>query len=261
MAKLTISLGQMNIALGNPQKNLVQAERLIAEASARKSHLIVLPELWSSGYALENAKEHASELNKGVFAQLSTWATQYKISIMGSILEKRGLEVSNSAPFFAPNGRMMGVYRKVHLFGLMDENKYLQEGGSLVSLDLPWGTTALAICYDLRFPEMFRKYVLEEKARILLISAEWPQERLAHWQALLMARAIENQCYVVACNSVGDTGGTVFGGHSTIIDPWGRIVVQGGYEPNLITADIELDLVDDARKRISALQDVRRDLY
>jgi predicted amidohydrolase len=251
----------MNIALGNPQKNLVQAERLIAEASQRKSRLIVLPELWSSGYALEQAKDYASELNKGVFAQLSTWATQYKISIVGSILEKRGLEVANSAPFFAPNGRMMGVYRKVHLFGLMDEDKYLQPGSALVALDLPWGTIGFGICYDLRFPEMFRHYALNDRARLLIIPAEWPQERLAHWQALLVARAIENQCYIVACNAAGETGNTTFGGHSAIIDPWGRTVIQGGYEPNLLTAEIELDLVDDARKRISALQDVRNDLY
>lgn len=262
MAKLTISLAQMTIALGNPQRNLAQAEKLIQEASQRKSHMIVFPELWSTGYVLEQAKDHASELNKGIFAQLSTWATQYKISITGSILEKRGLEVANSMPFFAPNGRMMGVYRKIHLFGLMDEDKHLQPGQSLVSLDLPWGTTALAICYDLRFPEMFRKYTLEEKSRLIVISAEWPRERVAHWQALLVARAIENQSFVIACNSVGQTGETVFGGNSMIVDPWGRIVMQaGGEDVQLITADIELDMVDDVRKRISALSDVRYDVY
>jgi omega-amidase len=261
MPKLTITLAQIRLAYGDVKRNLQTAEKAIAEASQRKSHMVVLPELWSTGMALDQAKEHASELNKGLFTQLSTWATQYKVSIIGSILEKRGNEVSNSAPFFASNGRMMGVYRKIHLFGLMNEDKFLQPGSSPVSLDLPWGVTSLAICYDLRFPELFRKYALEENSIITIIPAEWPIERIAHWRALLLARAIENQSYIIACNAAGETNGTVFGGHSTIIDPWGRTIVEAGEEPQIISVDIELDTINDVRGKMSALTDVRRDVY
>jgi predicted amidohydrolase len=261
MAKLTISLAQMRITLGDTRRNIALAEKLIADAAQRKSHIIVFPELWSTGMALKEAKDHAQEMNKGLFAQLSTWATQHKICITGSILEKRGLEVSNSAPFFASNGRMMGIYRKIHLFGLMDENKYLQPGSSPLSMDLPWGTTSLAICYDLRFPELFRKYTLEQSAKMIIIPAEWPLERVAHWRALLTARAIENQVYIVACNAVGETGNTVFGGHSMIIDPWGRTIVEAGEEPQLLTAEIELDMIDEIRKKLPALEDLRHDIY
>src|SRR5258705_4190018 len=130
MAKLTISLAQMNLVLGDATKNYGNAEKLIVEAARRGSQLVVLPELWSSGYALDNAKELASVLNAGMFNQLAALATQNKISIVGSILEKRGGEVANSAPFFAPNGRMMGVYRKIHLFRLMDEDKWLAPGSA-----------------------------------------------------------------------------------------------------------------------------------
>jgi omega-amidase len=260
VAKLVISLAQMNIALGDERKNVGLMEKWAAEAARRGSHMVVFPELWSTGYALEQSKELASTLNSGTFATLSSAATSGKISIVGSILEKRGLEVSNSAAFFAPNGRMLGIYRKIHLFRLMHEDEWLQAGASPLAIDLPWGNTGLAICYDLRFPELFRKYAVGG-AKMIIIPAEWPIERVEHWRALLVARAIENQCFIVATNAAGQTGDTVFGGHSMIVDPWGKIVVEGGESPMLLTAEIEMDVVDEIRKRIPVFEDRRGDLY
>jgi predicted amidohydrolase len=187
-------------------------------------------------------------------------ATKNKIGIFGSILEKRGLEVSNSASFIAPNGRMMGVYRKIHLFRLMDEDQWLAAGSSPLSMDLPWGETALAICYDLRFPEMFRNYAANG-AKMIVIPAEWPLVRVEHWRALLIARAIENQCYIVAANAAGEIGDTTYAGHSMIVDPWGKIVIEGGEDPMLLTAEIEMELVDEVRERIPVLKDRRTDIY
>jgi omega-amidase len=260
VAKLIISLAQMNIALGDPRKNVQQFEALTAEAARRGSHLVVFPELWSTGYALEEAKELSASLNAGEFAHVSTIATQHKISVVGSLLEKRGVEVSNSATFFAPNGKLLGVYRKIHLFKLMDEHRWLQPGAAPLLMDLPWGKTGIAICYDLRFPELFRRYAVEG-AKLMIIPAEWPVQRVEHWRALLQARAIENQCFIVACNAVGITGDTTFAGHSMIIDPWGKIVIEGGETPVLLTAEIELDLVDEVRKRIPVFEDRREDVY
>ncbi len=260
MAKLSISLAQMNIKLGDVRKNYNTMQQWAVEAARRGSHLVVFPELWSTGYALEQSKELASVLNSGMFSQVTTVAQQNKISIVGSILEKRGVEVANSAAFFAPNGRMMGVYRKLHLFRLMDEDKWLQPGQAPLLLDLPWGVTALAICYDLRFPELFRRYALEG-AKMVVIPAEWPAARVEHWRALLVARAIENQCFIVACNAAGETGDTVFGGHSMIVDPWGKIVVEAGDTPMLLTAEIEMDDVDEVRQRIPVFDDRREDVY
>lgn len=260
MAKINITLAQMTIALGDQKRNTSMMEKLTAEAAQRGSHLVVFPELWSTGYALDRSRELASTLNGGLFAQISTIATQNKISIVGSTLEKRGLEVANSAAFMAPNGRVMGIYRKIHLFGLMDEDKYLQPGSSPLVMDLPWGKTALAICYDLRFPELFRRYALED-ALIVIIPAEWPAARIDHWRILLQARAIENQCYIVATNTTGEVGDTVFGGHSMIVDPWGKIIVEAGEDPVLLTAEIEIDRVDEVRKRIPALDDRRPETY
>jgi predicted amidohydrolase len=260
MTKLTISLAQMSIALGDPQRNVKAAEDLIVEAARRGSKLIVFPELWSTGYALPQARELAHPLNVGTFAQIASWATQYRIAIVGSVLEKRGLESANSATFFAPNGKMLGVYRKIHLFRLMEEDRYLQPGSAGLLLDLPWGATGMAICYDLRFPELFRKYAVDG-AKLVLMPAEWPVERLEHWRALIQARAIENQMYMVATNTVGQIGNTTFAGHSMIVDPWGKIVVEVGETPMLATAEIDLDLVDSARARIPVFDDRRPDVY
>jgi len=260
VAKLVISLAQMNIALGDEKKNAATMERLAVEAARRGSHMVVFPELWSTGYALEQAKELSSALNSGMFSQIGGVAAQNKISVVGSVLEKRGQEVSNSAAFFAPNGRMLGVYRKIHLFRLMQEDQWLQAGSSALAVDLPWGHTGLAICYDLRFPELFRKYAVEG-AKMVIVPAEWPLERIEHWRALLQARAIENQCYIVATNAAGQTGDTVFGGHSMIVDPWGKIIIEGGESPLLLTAEIEMDVVDEIRRRIPVFEDRRGDLY
>jgi omega-amidase len=260
MAKLKVSLGQMNIALGDVRKNTNTAEEMIAEAGRRGSHLVVLPELWSTGYALDQAKELGSQLNVGIFAQAASLATQHKISVVGSMLEKRGLEVTNSGTFFAPNGRLMGVYRKVHLFRLMEEDRWLQPGSAPLIMDLPWGTTGMAICYDLRFPELFRRYAVQG-AKVIVMPAEWPLERIDHWRTLLQARAIENQCYMIACNSAGQTGNTNFGGHSLIVDPWGKIVVEVGDQPTLVTAEIDIDYVDVIRNRIPVFEDRRPDVY
>lgn len=260
MPKLVISLAQMNIALGDAKKNIALMDKWAAEAARRGSHLVLFPELWSTGCAWDQAKELASTLNAGVFNDMSAAAAQNKISVVGSVLEKRGLEVANSAAFFAPNGRMLGIYRKIHLFGLMDEDKWLQPGSSRLAMDLPWGNTALAICYDLRFPELFRKYAVDG-AKMIIVPAEWPVARVEHWRALVIARAIENQCYMVTCNAAGMIGDTQFGGHSMIVDPWGKVVVEAGETPQLITAEIELDLVDEVRSKMTVLADRRPEFY
>lgn len=260
MTKVNISLGQMNIVPGDVRRNTATADAMVSEAGRRGSNLILLPELWSTGYALEQARELANPLNTGIFARMATMATQNKLCLVGSVLEQRGLETSNAAAFFAPNGRTVGVYRKIHLFRLMEEDRYLQPGTAPLIMGLPWGDTALAICYDLRFPELFRKYAVNG-AKLILLVAEWPIERLEHWRALLIARAIENQCYIAACNAAGPCGNTVMGGHSMILDPWGRVVVELGEGPALATAEIDMNVVETTRARIPVLDDRRPETY
>lgn len=260
MPKLNISLAQMNISLGDVTRNYTTMQRLTTEAARRGSHLVVFPELWSTGMIWEKYRDLADPLNGGVFTQTTTLAQQNKISIVGSVYEQRGDQVANSSAFFAANGRTMGVYRKIHLQREPQEARYLQAGTSPLTMDLPWGPTSIAIGYDLRFPKLFRRYS-QEGTSLIVIPALWPREQIPHWNILLQARAIENQVYVVAVNAAGETGTEIYGGHSMIIDPSGQIMIQGGEEPVLLSVDIELDRVNEIRTEMPFLSDQRNDIF
>ena len=261
MTKISVSLGQMQIKLARVEDNLGTAEEMIGAAAGRGSGMIVLPELWSTGYDLSNAGDYADSLGEGMFAQLSASARENAIAVFGSVLERRAEQFMNCATFHDADGCLRGVYRKIHLFRLFDEHLWLGEGEAPTVVDMPGGAAGLSICYDLRFPELFRRYAIAHDAKVILLCAEWPLARVEHWRTLLMARAIENQCFVIATNSCGETGGTVFGGHSMIIDPWGQVIVEAGADECLLTAEIDLDEVDRVRRAIPVFEDRRPDAY
>jgi predicted amidohydrolase len=258
--RVTISLGQFDVRLGQPDDNFACARTLIEEAARRGSDLIVLPELWDTSYVLDRAAEFGGAVQAGRFVEVAALARTHKLHVFGSMLEWDGRAAANCAVWFTPTGEIAGVYRKIHLFRLMQEEKYLVAGDQPVVLDLPWGKTGLAICYDLRFPELFRRYALDG-AVLVVIPAQWPQPRIGHWQTLLRARAIENQMFVAACNRVGQEGDTRFGGLSVLIDPWGAPFVEGGESAVLLTAEIDLAQVEQARRHIPVFQDRRPAVY
>jgi omega-amidase len=258
--KLRVSLGQMNVALGQPGENLDKVRALTMEARLRGSELVVFPELWSTGYDLERVDQYATPVDRGIFAETAALAKENSIYVLGSLLERSDRGYRNTAVIFSPEGRLVGQYSKVHLFKPMAEDKYLTAGGEAPLFSLPWGQSALAICYDLRFPELFRKYALGG-ARVVFLVAEWPLPRVGHWLTLLQARAIENQFFVVACNRVGDSGEWSFFGHSRVYDPSGELVAGAADEETLLTADLDLDLVDQARQAVTILEDRREDVY
>ncbi len=257
---LTISLAQIAIQLGQPQQNLELARAQIAEAARRGAQIILLPELWTTGYDLSNAHPLA-QANAALLPELARLARQYSVYIGGSLLLEREGKVYNTFVFQSPTEDAPVLYSKIHLFRLMEEERWLAPGDHLQEATAPWGKAGLAICYDLRFPEMFRRYALSG-AGLILISAEWPMPRVYHWQTLLRARAIENQCFVAATNCVGPVGKEVFGGRSAIISPWGEVLCEGSADQSeLLTFTIDLEKVSEARQRIPILQDRRPDLY
>ena len=258
--RVSISIAQMNIVLGDPAANLQQLTQMTAAAAASGAQLLVCPELWSTGYVLDRARELASVPGEGMFAEVAALARRHRIYILGSILELEGGEVYNCAACFTPDGELAGSYRKIHLFGLFDEDVWLAPGEAPLCLDLPWGATGVAICYDLRFPELFRGYAVGG-ARIIVLPAEWPMARVGHWRTLLQARAIENQCVMVACNAAGTTGDLVVGGHSMIVDAWGKVLAEGGAEAQLLGATVDLAQVDEVRQGIPVFADRRPDIY
>lgn len=261
MTKLTLSLAQMNVAQGDPEANFATAAALVEEAAERGSELVVLPELWDSGFALDRAVALASPFGENLFHQTAELARQHRIYITGSMLERHDSKVYNCMAVFAPNGDIVGIYRKTHLIGLMKEDQWLTAGDMLTVLDLPWGRTGLAICYDLRFPELFRHYAVEQDAQLIILPASWPQPRRMHWRLLTRARAIENQCFLAACNRVGQDGKYDFFGASTLIDPWGERLIEAGDTPTLLTIKIDMARVTEVRAALPALADRRTDLY
>lgn len=259
--QLHIALGQMDVQLGQVQANLATVQRLTAVAADQGCDLLLLPELWSTGYDLENKSRYATPTDAGMFAELAQLAAQHQIAIVGSCLADLGHgRVGNTAVYFDKTGRSLGEYSKTHLFRLMAEEQYLVAGHGRTLIQTEWGLAGLAICYDLRFPELFRAYALAG-ANMILLPAEWPHPRLAHWRTLLQARAIENQLFVVACNRVGESKNSRFFGHSCIIDPWGEMVVEGNEEAGLLTAVVDLDRVADIRAKIPVFADRRPDIY
>ena len=261
MKKITVSLGQMDIKYGDVDHNLSTMKQMTAIAAKRSSDLVVCPELWSTGYDLSSAAAYATPTNTGLFATVASLAREQQIAIVGSLLSLLGEgQYGNTAVYFDHLGRDLGQYSKIHLFRLMNEEQYLTAGDHLTFVQSSWAKLGLAICYDLRFPELFRTYALGG-ASVVILPAEWPHPRLPHWLTLLQARAIENQMFIIACNRVGSTGDTSFCGHSCIVDPWGEYVVLADESEGLWTAEIDLTLVPSIRKRIPVFEDRRPEIY
>lgn len=258
---ITISVGQMDVRAGDPTRNLACVREWTAEAARRGSDLVVFPELWDTGYALDRAAELGSPTGQGRFAEVERLAREHHTHILGSMME---LDASgrayNTAVWFTPDGASNAIYRKLHLFRLMHEERYLAPGPAPVLHAAPWGKTGLAICYDLRFPELFRRYALDG-AVLAIIPAQWPHPRMAHWQTLLRARAIENQMVVVGCNRVGEEDGTRFGGRSAVLDAWGEPLVEAGESEVLLTTQVDLSAVKRIRQAIPVFEDRRPDVY
>lgn len=258
---LQIALAQFDVKLGETNSNLATATKYITLAARRRAKLVVLPELWSSGFDLKHCQVHAQTSRETVLPALAKLARRHNLHIVGSVLHANSRrEVFNSAIVTGPGIGLSRMYRKIHLFAPMLENQFLAPGNRMPVFRPTFGTFALAICYDLRFPELFRKYAVNG-AQLVIVCAQWPAIRMDHWRTLVRARAIENQFFVLACNRTGRSQETMFGGHSMIVDPFGQILVEGTENDALLTADIDFRAINESRSRIPSLNDRRPDLY
>jgi omega-amidase len=261
--KWNAALLQMDVAFGQPERNRAKVREMVDRLAGgeNKPDVIVLPELWDTAYDLERLDEIADENGEQAKALLSEAARQLNCFVVGgSIAEKIGDQVYNTTYVFDRSGKQIGRYSKVHLFRLMDEDKFLAAGEHAGLYSMDGQPTGSVICYDIRFPEWVRIYALNG-AKALFVSAQWPHPRLNHWRQLLIARAIENQMYVVACNRVGDGGKSRFCGHSMVINPWGDIVAEAMQQEEIVMGEIDFALVDEVRGRIPVFADRRPSLY
>ncbi len=241
----------MDVAKADPGANLEKVRSFAARARAEGATLLLLPEMWTCGFAYREMPKVA-EGTPDHLAELGRIAAEHALVIAGSMPELEKDRLYNTLFVVDADGRVRAAYRKVHLFPLFKEHSYLQAGTKPVNVSLLETNIGLAVCFDLRFPEFFRKLALRG-ARIILLSAEWPRERLDHWKTLVTARSVENQIFVVAANSAGRHGRTVFAGHSLVVDPSGRVLAEGGEGEELVSAEVDLAEVDKVRGVIDYL--------
>lgn len=225
---------------------------------ARSADLVVLPELWPTGYfAFEGYADGAEGLDGPTVAMGSELARELGAFIhLGSLVERTADgAVRNTAVMITPDGTVHHTYSKIHVFGYASrEAELLQPGDSVGTAPTPFGTFGSTTCYDLRFPELWRALV-DRGAEIVVVPAAWPLARLAHWRLFTTARSAEEQVFVIACNAVGEQAGTVLGGHSRIVDPWGEVLVEAGGEESITWCELDPARVGEVRHEFPVLRD------
>ena len=249
---------QFNIKLGDIDANVSHVREALARLADQGCQLAVLPEMWSCGFAYRELVELAKRTPE-VVEEMGRLSRQYGMVLVGSVPEPDGDRVCNTA-YLLDRGNLAGKYRKIHLFSLMNEDRAFHGGDSWLVADTSAGRVGVIICYDLRFPELTRRLAVEG-AEIIVVPGEWPKPREEHWRALLKARAIENQLFVVAANCCGITGKLDFFGSSLIIGPKGEFLAAGGYDNCELFASLDFAEMESWRQQITCFQDRKPEYY
>ena len=253
---------QMDMALCRPEENFAHAAELIRKAMAEKPDVLVLPETWNTGFfPRENLKELCDRDGQRVKAEIGSLAAKYNVNIVaGSVSNVREGKVFNTALVFDRGGNCIASYDKIHRFSPMGEDDLYEAGDRLCRFDLDGVSCGIIICYDVRFPELIRSLAVKGLDMLFVVS-QWPKVRLHHLRTLTVARAIENQMFVVCCNSCGTAGEAVYGGNSAVIDPWGETLALAGEGEEILSASCDLSALEKIRSTIPVFRDRRPDLY
>lgn len=249
---------QLDIAWEDKPANFKKVQSLLKPLDIAPGSLIVLPEMFATGFSMNVAGIFEEEEGM-TFAFLKHLAQRYRSFAVGGLVTRapdgRG---RNEAVVADPGGTIHARYRKMHPFSLAGEHRYYEPGQDMVTF--AWGgfTAAPFICYDLRFPEVFRK-AMRRGADLFVVIACWPAKREAHWTALLQARAIENQAYVIGVNRCGTDPEHVYSGRSFIIDPRGAVIADAGNGEGIIQAEVDHAFVVSYRQELPFLADARLD--
>ncbi|MBI2304903.1 MAG: carbon-nitrogen family hydrolase [Chloroflexi bacterium] len=237
------------------ERRLRHVEELLAGLAGYQ--LILLPEIWNIGYfSFDVYQEGGEALDGETVLRMAKQARKLGAYLFaGSLVERAGDAMYNTSVLLNPRGEVAATYRKMHLFGYGSaEATLLSRGEEIVAVPTKIGTLGLSTCYDLRFPELYRKLV-DKGAEVFLVASAWPYPRLEHWKALNRVRAFENQCFLISSNCVGVNRGSRFCGHSAIVDPWGVPVASGGDHETVLKAEIDVQMVHRVRADFPALQD------
>lgn len=261
---MKIAAAQIACALGDVDANVRKLRDFSARAKKDRAELIVFPEASDTGYSMPVIRDLAKPWTEGAVPALQEMAKEYSLTIVAGVSERAGEMIYNSQVFIDPHGDLVSSYRKTHLFVLApnDESTCYTPGDKFVSVAASGFNFGLNICYDLRFPEVARALALEQEVNVLLVSSAWPLPRVEHLRALAIARAIENQSYLVLANRVGVDAGVTCCGMSAIIDPSGVILASAsGDREELLMADISAETIAAVRNKVPVFAHRRADLY
>ncbi len=263
----------IQLAYGDDESLVDRTRRAADLVRAQRGHdVVVLPELWSAGgFSYKLWEERAQDVDGSVAEALAKAAEDAGVFLHGgSIVERpasgevgpEGKSLWNTSLVFDASGAPVTAYRKIHRFGFAGgEPKYLEAGDGLKFVEVPDGAggavhAGLSTCYDLRFPELYRAQI-DQGATMFIVPAAWPMARVAHWSLFLRARAVENQCFTLGCNTAGTHAGTRMGGHSAVIAPTGDVVAEAGEDEEVLSVEIDPSDVQSYRAAFPVLDDRR----
>ena len=260
---MKVSVIQMNMRSLESAANFDRAEALVRRAAEEHApDVVVLPETWNTGFMPAGGLAAACDDNmRAVRKRFSPLTRELNVNIVaGSVSNRRDGKIFNTACVFDRAGACLAEYDKTHPFTPMGEHEVYTPGDHLVTFTLDGVRCGLLICYEVRFPELWRTLALRG-AEVIFHPAQWTAERQYHWETLTAARAIENQLFVVSCNACGERGGTVFGGSSRVLDPWGELLAVGGPDEEIVTCEFDVARVREVRSGFNVFHDRRPDLY
>jgi len=251
----------MDLAWEAPEANLARAEVHIAHAAAEGAGLVVLPEMFATGFSM---RAEAMAAHEGVIVEgAQALARRYGVFLVAGFADRGPGRPRNAAAVFDPTGGERARYHKLHPFSLANEHAHFDAGDALHTVVVDVGRDALRvtplICYDLRFPEPFRAAAAQTD--LFVVVANWPEARREAWRALLRARAIENQSYVLGVNRVGAGNGLTYTGDSALLTPFGEVISEAAGVEALVRGEVDAEAVREARARFGFLADRRPALY
>jgi predicted amidohydrolase len=269
-ASLRVGAAQLN-ARADRAANLAAADRLVREAAGRGAQLVLLPEKWTVLGSGAQLRDGAEPIDGPAISWARECARELALELVAGSFVERGADgrLHNTSVHISPDGEIRAVYRKIHMFDVTidgiayRESEHEAAGEEIVLSDTAGGVElGLTICYDLRFPELYRILALRG-ARVLLVPAAFTLATTRdHWETLLRARAIENQAFVLAANQIGENEpGRFSGGRSMIVDPWGVVLAQAGDGVGVIVADLDLARLDAIRESLPSLANRRPGAY
>lgn len=252
-ATLRVALGEYDTGWQEPEASLARASTCVARAASTGARLVALPEMCTTGFTMD-PEHHAEPVGGPSFERFGSLAAKHDVWIAAGVAVRHESTHRNVAAVFDPNGSLAATYAKQRLFAYGDEHDHYEAGDSSVLVDVDGVRVSPFICYDIRFPELFREVARETD--LYLVIANWPASRRAHWDALLPARAIENLAYVAGVNRTGSGGGLLYDGGSAAYDPWGRPATMRPAVASPLVVDVSAAEVAATRAKYPFLEGV-----